>query len=83
MLGDFFIVVGILILSFIVVILVFENDYCVDMSLDFRIFYDVSKFDGFFIVYCDYNNVLMIIVSLFGKGGRKDFVVCFIYFVIL
>lgn len=53
------------------------------MSLDFRIFYDVSKFDGFFIVYCDYNNVLMIIVSLFGKGGRKDFVVCFIYFVIL
>ena len=80
--GDSSTVAGIPTSSPIVVTLVFENDYRVDMSSDPRTVYDLSKSDDFFVVHRDHNNVPMIKPSSLGKGGRKDLVVRFTHFAI-
>ena len=80
--GDTSTVAGIPTSSSIVVTLVFENGYRVDMSSDSRTVYDLSQSDGFFTVNRDDNNPPMIKANTQGKYGKKDLLVHFTHFAI-
>ena len=81
--GDKSTIAGIPTSSPIVVTLLFENGYRVDMSSDPRTVYDLSQSDGFFTVQRDENNRPVIKANTKGSVvGRKELVVRFTHFAI-